>query len=61
MTSDPAKHNDLKNSPRLPKIQEIFKAIATNKPAQDVRRLAANLMVHLNASAKYCQALLQRN
>jgi hypothetical protein len=46
---DPAKHADLKHSPRLSAIKEVFKAIATNKPAQDVRRLAANLTVNLNA------------
>jgi hypothetical protein len=46
---DPATHDLLRDSPRLPAIKEVFRAIATNKPALEVRKMAAKLMIELNA------------
>jgi hypothetical protein len=45
---DPASHNDLKHSPRLREIKEVFKAIATGVSALEVRKMAVRLMHDLN-------------
>jgi hypothetical protein len=46
---DPASHHDLRNSPRLREIQEVFKAIRSpGKTTEELRRMAANLCGDLN-------------
>lgn len=45
---DPASVDELKNSPRLPAIREVFKAIAAGKPEHEVMALAGKTTINLN-------------